>query len=220
MTEPHRTPVRAAVEEAGSERVQRTTEEAAGGGQLDDVLAAGLSAVFVGINPSPISSAAGHSFATPGNRFWPALHASGFTPTLMRPDRERDLLALGLGITSIVRRSTGRAAELTARELVAGGRDLAERLRVLSPQWVAMLGVTGYRTAFAAPRAEVGPQSATIADARVWILPNPSGRNAHYPPAALAAEFTRFRHAAGLPDRAAPGAARRPSTLHGEEPRT
>lgn len=167
---------------------------------LADVVADGLQAVFIGINPASASAAIGHSFATPGNRFWPALYASGLTPALIRPERERDLLALGLGITSIVRRATPTAGELSRQELVDGGRDLAERLAALRPGWAVFLGVTGYRAAFAAPDARVGPQPAGIAGARVWVVPNPSGRNAHFPPAALAAEFARFRIAAGLPD--------------------
>ncbi|MFC9083464.1 G/U mismatch-specific DNA glycosylase [Streptomyces sp. NPDC057062] len=172
------------------------------GTHLADILAENLVVVFVGINPSTASTAAGHSFATPGNRFWPALYASGFTPNLIRPERERDLLALGLGITALVRRATAQAAQLTPREFIDGGRQLHERLQPLAPQWVAMLGVTGYRAAFGDPRAEVGPQPRTVGGARVWILPNPSGRNAHYPPAALTAEFTRLRDATGLPSRA------------------
>ncbi|WP_436763486.1 G/U mismatch-specific DNA glycosylase [Streptosporangium sp. V21-05] len=170
---------------------------------LADVLAEELSVVFIGINPAPRSVAAGHSFATPGNRFWPALHASGFTPAVLRPRQERDLLDLGLGITGIVRRPTSRADQLTPQELADGGRDLTRRLRALSPRWAAFLGVSGYRVAFGAPQARIGAQTETIGGTRVWILPNPSGRNAHFPPAALAAEFTRLRHAAGLPDRSA-----------------
>jgi TDG/mug DNA glycosylase family protein len=165
---------------------------------LADVVAPGLTVVFVGINPGLPSAVAGHSFATPGNRFWPALHRSGFTPALMRAAQEQELLPLGLGI---VRRPTARAAELSKAELVSGGRDLAERVHDLRPSWLGMLGVTGYRIAWAAPKAGRGPQSETIGGAQVWILPNPSGLNAHFPPAALAVEFARFRTAIGLPDR-------------------
>ncbi|BCB78182.1 G/U mismatch-specific DNA glycosylase [Phytohabitans flavus] len=171
------------------------------GAGLDDVVAEGLTAVFVGINPGLASVALGHSFATPGNRLWPALYRAGFTPRLMRAEQERDLLPLGLGITSIVRRPTARAAQLSRQELVDGGRDLAERMRALRPGWLAMLGVSGYRLAFDAKQAQIGPQSMTVGGARVWILPNPSGLNAHFPPAALAVEFARFRVAIGLPDR-------------------
>lgn len=168
---------------------------------LADVLADGLEAVFIGINPASASAAIGHSFASPGNRFWPAMYASGFTATLMRPEQEQDLLALRLGITSIVRRPTPKAGALTRQELVDGGRDLAKRLADIRPRWAVFLGVTGYRAAFAAPQAYIGPQAVTIAGGRVWVLPNPSGRNAHFPPTRLAAEFTRLRIAAGLPDR-------------------
>lgn len=168
---------------------------------LPDVLAEGLRVVFVGINPGLSSAAAGHSFHTPGNRFWPALHRSGFTPRRLRAEEERLLLGWGLGITSIVRRPTARAAQLSREELVAGGRDLADRVRAIRPEWLAMLGVTGYRAAFGTPRARLGPQDEPIGGARVWIVPNPSGLNAHYPPEALAAEFARLRTAAGVPDR-------------------
>ncbi|MDX3854899.1 mismatch-specific DNA-glycosylase [Streptomyces sp. AK02-01A] len=172
---------------------------------LTDVLAHGLTVVFIGINPAPASAAIGHSFATPGNRFWPALHASGFTPAVMRPEQEQDLLALGLGITSIVRRPTSRADQLTRQELADGARDLTQRLARTRSSWAAFLGVSGYRTAFDAPQARTGLQPGTIGGAQVWILPNPSGRNAHYPPLALAAEFALLRQHAGLPDRSQRG---------------
>ena len=168
---------------------------------LDDVLAEGLDIVFIGINPPPVSVAAGHSFATPGNRFWPALYAAGFTERVLRPHQERDLLHLGLGITSIVRRATARADQLSRAELRAGGHDLTQRLQVLRPRWAAFLGVSGYRPAFDAPGARIGLQPTVIGTTRVWVLPNPSGRNAHFPPAALAAEFARLRSAAALPAR-------------------
>nr|WP_086863301.1 G/U mismatch-specific DNA glycosylase [Amycolatopsis lexingtonensis] len=168
---------------------------------MPDVLAEGLRVVFAGINPGLSSAAAGHSFHTPGNRFWPALHRSGFTPRQLRAEEERLLLGWGLGITSIVRRPTVRAAQLSRDELVDGGRDLAERIRAIGPEWLAVLGVTGYRTAFGAPGARLGPQTGTIGGARVWIVPNPSGLNAHFPPAALAVEFAKLRVAAGIPDR-------------------
>lgn len=168
---------------------------------LADVVAEDLDVVFVGINPGLASAHRGHSFSTPGNRMWPALHRSGFTPRRFRPEQERDLLGLGLGITSIVRRPTARAAELTPDEYLRGGEDLVRRTAALRPTWLAFLGVTGYRAAFGAVDARVGAQSASIGDARVWVLPNPSGLNAHYPPAALAVEFAKLRVAAGLPDR-------------------
>jgi TDG/mug DNA glycosylase family protein len=168
---------------------------------LDDVTAEGLAVVLVGINPAPASVARGHSFSTPGNRLWPALHRSGFTPSLMSAEQERELLSLGIGITSIVRRATARAAQLSRQELAEGGQDLVERTLLLRPAWLAFLGVTGYRAAFGVPGAVVGPQAQAVGRTHVWVLPNPSGRNAHYPPARLAAEFARLRVAARLPDR-------------------
>ncbi|WP_246059701.1 G/U mismatch-specific DNA glycosylase [Herbidospora galbida] len=165
---------------------------------LPDVLAEDLDVVFVGINPGLTSAARGHSFATPGNRMWPALHRSGFTPRLLRPEDERDLLPLGLGLTTIVRRPTAKAADLSVEEYVEGGRDLVARMAPLRPRWLALLGVTGYRLAFGAAGAAIGPQPVRLAGARVWVLPNPSGLNAHYPPEELAAEFTRFRLAARI----------------------
>jgi double-stranded uracil-DNA glycosylase len=168
---------------------------------LRDVLADGLSVVFVGINPGLAAAAAGHSFANRSNRFWPALHRAGLTPRRLSGPEERRLLDFGLGLTSIVRRPTARAAQLSRDELVAGGRELAERVREVRPAWLAMLGVTGYRAAFGRPEAGLGPRRETVGGARVWIVPNPSGLNAHYPPVLLAQEFARMRVGVGLPDR-------------------
>lgn len=182
-------------------RHQRAAIDTTAQPSLDDVVADCLDLIFVGINPGLPSAARGHNFATPSNRLWPALHRSGFTSHQLRPEQERELLDLGLGITSIVRRPTARASDLTREEYLQGGEDLVRRTEALRPTWLAMLGVTGYRAAFGVPDAVVGPQSAAIGGARVWVLPNPSGLNAHYPPAALAVEFTRLRIAAGLPDR-------------------
>jgi TDG/mug DNA glycosylase family protein len=156
---------------------------------LDDVVARHLDVIFVGINPGLRSAVLGHSFATPGNRMWPALHRSGFTPRRFLPEQERDLLELGLGITSIVRRPTARASDLTREELRRGGEDLRRRTEVLRPAWLAFLGVTGYRAAFGDRDARTGPQTATIGGARVWVLPNPSGLNAHYQLAELAEHY-------------------------------
>ena len=186
--------------------------EAARDATIPDVLAAGLRVVFAGINPGLYSAATGHHFARPGNRFWPALHRSGFTPRQFRPDEQDQLLALGLGITNVAPRATARAAELTPAELREGARVLQEKMTRLRPQWLAVLGVTVYRTAFGHPGAVVGPQAATAGPARLWVLPNPSGLNAHWTPAALAGEFARLRAQAGGPPgpgRVAPGS---PST--------
>jgi double-stranded uracil-DNA glycosylase len=164
---------------------------------IPDVIAPGLRVLFAGINPGLYSAATGHHFARPGNRFWPALHRSGFTPGQLQPDQQQQLLGLGLGITNIAARATARAAELSPAELRAGADVLGGKLAQLGPHWLAVLGVTAYRTAFGAAGAVVGPQPEVIGPTRVWLLPNPSGLNAHYSAAALAAEFARLRAAAG-----------------------
>ena len=172
---------------------------------LADVAAPGLRVLFSGINPGLYSAATGHHFARPGNRFWPALHRSGFTPRLLCPDEQEQLLDIGLGITNIVARATARADQLRPDELREGGRELAAKVGRLSPRWLAIVGVTAYRTAFGRPGASVGPQDQTLGRTRVWVLPNPSGLNAHWSAESLAGEFARLRAAAdgAAPDRAA-----------------
>lgn len=154
-----------------------------------------LRVLFSGINPGLLSAATGYHFARPGNRFWPALHGSGFTPRLLRPDQQDELARLGLGVTNVVPRATARADELSADELRAGGRRLHERVLAIGPEWLAVLGVTAYRAAFGRPRAAIGPQDERVGDTRIWVLPNPSGLNAHYQLLDLVAEFTRLRAA-------------------------
>jgi TDG/mug DNA glycosylase family protein len=178
--------------------------EAARDATIPDVLAAGLRVVFAGINPGLYSAATGHHFARPGNRFWPAVHRSGFTPRQFRPDEQDQLLSLGLGITNVAPRATARAAELTPAELREGARALQEKMARLRPQWLAVLGVTVYRTAFEHPGATVGLQADTVGSTRLWVLPNPSGLNAHWTPATLAGEFARLRAQAAAPSDAAP----------------
>ena len=164
-------------------------------GTVPDVLAPGLRVLFCGINPSVYSAAMGHHFARPGNRFWPALHLSGFTDRLFAPAEQERLLDAGLGITNVVARSTARAGELRPQELVDGGSLLEAKVRAWRPRWLAIAGVTAYRTAFARPRAAVGSQDELVGGARVWVLPNPSGLNAHWTLPLLAAEFARLRAA-------------------------
>jgi len=156
-----------------------------------------LRVLFCGINPSLASSAAGHHFARPGNRFWPALHRSGFTPRQLAPAEQGELRGLGLGITNLVPRPSARADELSADELRAGGARLRELVAALRPAWLAVVGVTAYRVAFAQPKAVVGRQDAVLGDTRVWVLPNPSGLNAHWQLPEMAQEFGRLRVAAG-----------------------
>ncbi|MBY8860270.1 G/U mismatch-specific DNA glycosylase [Nocardia sp. CA2R105] len=169
---------------------------AAQGRTIPDVLAPNLRVLFCGINPGLWSGATGHHFARPGNRFWPALFRSGFTPRLFRPDEQEELLALGLGITNVAARTTAKANELTSQELRDGGRALTERVRENHPRILAVLGLGAYRTAFGRPKTTVGPQSETVGSTRIWVLPNPSGLNAHYTLDALAVEFRKLREAA------------------------
>ncbi|WP_398859404.1 G/U mismatch-specific DNA glycosylase [Streptomyces chengmaiensis] len=159
--------------------------------------AGGLSVLFCGINPSLMSAATGCHFARPGNRFWPVLHLSGFTPRRLLPEEQHELLAYGLGITNVVARATARADELSDYELRTGGVALRAKVERLRPRWLAVVGVTAYRTAFGDRRARIGRQEGTIGDTRVWVLPNPSGLNAHWTAEAMAEEFRRLRVAAG-----------------------
>ncbi|MFD7936095.1 G/U mismatch-specific DNA glycosylase [Streptomyces sp. NPDC048253] len=170
--------------------------EAARDRLVPDVVAGGLRVLFCGINPGLMTAATGHHFARPGNRFWPVLHLSGFTPRLLKPAEQQELLSYGLGITNVVARATARADELTAREYQDGGRLLAQKVTRLKPRWLAVVGVTAYRAAFDDRKAAVGPQERVIGDTRVWVLPNPSGLNAHWTAATMAEEFARLRVAA------------------------
>lgn len=168
---------------------------------IDDVLPGPgdppLRVLFCGINPGLLSAATGYHFARPGNRFWPALHASGFTPRLYTPAEQQHLAGLGIGITNMAPRATARADELSPGELRAGGRRLRELVERFEPVWLAVVGVTAYRTAFGLPKAAIGPQDTRWGATRIWVLPNPSGLNAHWTPASLAAEFSRLQVAAG-----------------------
>jgi TDG/mug DNA glycosylase family protein len=152
--------------------------------------------LFCGINPGLMTAATGHHFARPGNRFWPVLHRSGFTPRLLKPSEQGELPSYGLGITNVVARPTARADELTPEEYREGGRLLALKVARLRPRWLAVVGVTAYRAAFGEPKAQVGEQRRTIGDTRVWVLPNPSGLNAHWTAETMAQEFARLRAAA------------------------
>lgn len=162
---------------------------------IEDVIAPDLDVLFCGINPGLYSGALGQHFARPGNRFWPALHAGGFTPRLYKPSEQEDLLKLGLGITNVVPRTTARADELTDDELREGGKRLVAKVLEYHPRWLAVVGITAYRTAFGFPKAKVGPQVHQIGETRVWVLPNPSGLNAHWTPTALGQEFAKLRAA-------------------------
>ena len=181
-------------------RPTRADIAAAAGRTIPDLGGPGLRVLFSGINPSLYSAATGHHFARPGNRFWPALHRSGFTPRQLDPAEQGLLPGLGLGITNVVARATARADELSAAELVAGGRRLTARARRWQPRYVAVLGVTAYRVALGRPKALIGPQDHAIGGVPVWVLPNPSGLNAHFQIDALAEQFAALRSAAESPE--------------------
>ncbi len=169
---------------------------AARGKTIPDVIAPGLKVLFVGINPSLYSAAVGHHFGRPGNRFWPALHGGGFTERLLDPSEDRTLLERGYGITNLVAAATARADELTEEEILAGGKELLRKVKRSRPSLLAILGVSSYRTAFGQPRAKMGFQpDLMLGDAHVWVLPNPSGLNAHYQLPELSRLFAELREA-------------------------
>ena len=174
----------------------RAEQAAAAGLTIPDVIAPGLRVLFSGINPGLYSAATGRHFARPGNRFWPALHASGFTDRQYHPAEQDKLLDLGLGITNVAARATARADELTTEELIAGGQLLAAKLATFAPAWLAVVGVTAYRTAFGQPRAVVGRQVEPIGQTPVWVLPNPSGLNASWQTPKLTEAFAELRREA------------------------
>lgn len=168
---------------------------AAHGSRVPDLIGRGLKVLFCGINPSLYSAVVGHHFARPGNRFWPALHAAAITPRLFSPREGEALLALGYGITNVVDRATATADELPAAEFPDGARRLGAKVRRYRPGCVAVLGVTAYRAGFGRKQAAPGPQPETLDGARLWVLPNPSGLNAHYQIANLGRLFAELRAA-------------------------
>jgi len=169
---------------------------AAAGRTIADLGGPGLRVLFSGINPSLYSAATGHHFARPGNRFWPTLHRAGFTDRLLHPSEQFTLPAAGLGITNVVARATARADELSPAELIEGGAALAALVDQWQPRYLAVLGVTAYRSAFARPKAAIGPQPDRLSGVPVWVLPNPSGLNAHFQLDDLAREYATLRQAA------------------------
>jgi double-stranded uracil-DNA glycosylase len=147
---------------------------------LPDIIAFNLKVVFCGINPSLYSAAVSHHFARPGNRFWKTLHAAQFTDRLLSPFEDRSLPKHGYGLTNIVPRATARADELDSEELVLGQQQLAAKMEKYQPMFLAVLGISAYRVAFNQPKARMGLQKETISGTAIWVLPNPSGLNAHY----------------------------------------
>lgn len=168
---------------------------AAAGKTVPDVIAPRLRVLFCGINPGLYTAAVGHHFARPGNRFWPALYAAGFTDCLVSPFDESGLLKSGYGVTNVVMRSTATADQLTREELRAGGKHLTAKVRRYKPVFLAVLGLGAYRAAWEKPKAVIGRQEETIGETVVWVLPNPSGLNAHYQAKDLARLFGELKAA-------------------------
>ncbi|MDO8390986.1 MAG: mismatch-specific DNA-glycosylase [Actinomycetota bacterium] len=176
-------------------RFTRAELQALHGTLVDDLLGARVRLLFVGINPGLWTAAVNAHFARKGNRFWPALHAAGITPHLvdasdgMRPDDLAMMHELGIGITNVVPTASARADELTRAEVRAGAASLEAKVARAQPAVVAVLGLTVYREAFARPKAVAGLQPERLAGAELWVLPNPSGLNAHETVASLAAAY-------------------------------
>jgi TDG/mug DNA glycosylase family protein len=174
---------------------------AAEGKTVADIIAPRLRVLFCGINPGLYTAAVGHHFARPGNRFWPALYAAGFTDRLVSPFDERELLESGYGITNVVMRTTATADALSREELRQGGQLLAAKVRRYRPRVLAILGLGAYRTAFGKTKAIIGRQEEMIGETVIWVLPNPSGLNAHYQAKQLGSLFSELRAAAEDYDR-------------------
>ena len=168
---------------------------AATGKTVRDVIAPGLKVLFCGINPGLYTAAVGHHFARPGNRFWPALYAAGFTDRLLSPFDEQELLTRGFGVTNVVMRTTATADQLSRVELHEGGKRLARKVKRYKPKFLAVLGLGAYRAAFEKPKAVIGRQEETIGETALWVLPNPSGLNAHYQAKDLAKLFGELKRA-------------------------
>src|SRR4051812_28025506 len=174
----------------------RAELQAAYGATLPDLVGPGLRVLLCGINPSLYSAAVGLHFGRPSNRLWPTLHLAGFTPRRLQPHETAELVAAGLGVTNLVGRATARADELTDAELRAGVDPLTRLVERARPRYVAFLGMSAYRVAFGRRSATVGRQDHRIGPAGVWLLPNPSGLNAHYQLPDLAAAYGELRAAA------------------------
>ncbi|MGY2004770.1 G/U mismatch-specific DNA glycosylase [Blastococcus sp. SYSU DS1024] len=162
---------------------------------LPDVVAPGLDVLFCGINPSLLSAEVGHHFARPGNRFWPAIHLAGFTPRLLRPEEDGELLRYGLGVTNVVDRPTRTAAELSVEELREGAAVLERLVARVRPRVLAVLGITAWRQGFGRPRAVAGRQPERVGGVVTWVVPNPSGLNAHAQLPDLARAYRELRPA-------------------------
>lgn len=178
-------------------RPTREELEAATGRTVPDVIAPDLDVLFCGINPGLYSGATGHHFARPGNRFWPALHGAGFTTRLLDPSEEHLLLEAGCGITNLVPRTTASAAELSKAELAEARHALERKVQRYEPAWLVVLGIGAYRVAFDRRAAHIGRQAERLGSTGLWVLPNPSGLNAHYQLPDLIRLFAELRSADG-----------------------
>jgi double-stranded uracil-DNA glycosylase len=181
-------------------RPTRQQLQAARGRSVPDVIGPELQVLFCGINPSLYSAAVGHHFARPGNRFWRTLSEAGLTERLLSPFEDALLLERRLGCTNLVARATARADELTENELRAGGAWLRELVLEHRPAWLAILGISAYRLAFGTASASIGPQPDRIGQTGVWVLPNPSGLNAHYQLRGLVEAYGALRLALAYPE--------------------
>jgi TDG/mug DNA glycosylase family protein len=174
------------------------------GGTLPDLIGPETRLLLVGINPGLLTVAVQAHFARRGNRFYPALFQAGIVDRLIdasagfRPEDRAHLLARGVGITSLVPFATARADELTTEQLLAGAKSLEERVERIRPKVVAMLGISAYRLAFGRPKAVAGLQSEHLGGAQLWVVPNPSGLNAHATLASLADAYREVAITAGI----------------------
>ena len=167
---------------------------------MRDLIAPNLKVLFCGINPGLYSGATGHHFAYPGNRFWPALALAGFTPRQLEPYEEERLLDYGYGITNFVERATARASDLRPDEFIEGRARLAEKAARYRPNYLAILGIGAFRKAFGRRKVELGLQPEKLHETRIWLLPNPSGLNAHYQLDDLARLLKELKEAAEIDD--------------------
>ena len=165
--------------------------------ELPDIVKPGLSVLFCGINPGLRSAELGQHFARPGNRFWKTLHLSGFTDRLLAPAEQWSLLDYDLGVTNLVARSSAAASDLSRQELEDGATELVKKVEALQPRWIAFVAMQAYRTAFARPKAGVGRQAEKIGTTGIWLLPNPSGLQAHYQLPEMVRLYAELRQAAG-----------------------
>ncbi|MBE1490726.1 mismatch-specific DNA-glycosylase [Plantactinospora soyae] len=185
-------------------RFTRAELEAFRGGTLPDLVEPGVRLLFVGVNPGLRTVAVQAHFGRRGNRFYPALYQAGIVDRLidasagLAPHDRAHLAARGVGITSLVAGATARADELSAAELVEGARSLTQRVARVGPKASAVLGVTAFRIAFEHPKAVVGRQPEDLGGAQLWVVPNPSGLNAHATIATLAQAYRAVAIAAGI----------------------